>query len=83
TAFAWTRTATAGISNAELNSFGNINEVLNNTTDATVTVAYIFTLSTNGCTNLNKQIVNVQVKPAPKLSSTLTPPAICSGATFS
>ncbi|MFT2598252.1 hypothetical protein ACMWP3_25655, partial [Escherichia coli] len=46
TAFAWTRTATAGISNAELNSFGNINEVLNNTTDATVTVAYIFTLST-------------------------------------
>jgi gliding motility-associated-like protein len=83
TAFAWTRTAVSGISNAELNSFGNINEVLNNTTDAAITVAYTFTLSTNGCTNLNKQVVNVQVKPAPKLSSSLTPPAICSGATFS
>jgi gliding motility-associated-like protein len=83
TAFAWTRTAVTGISNTELNSFGNINEVLNNTTDAAITVSYTFTLSTNGCTNLNKQVVNVQVKPAPKLSSTLTPPAICSGATFS
>ena len=83
TAFAWTRAAVTGISNAELNSFGNINEILNNTTDASITVAYTFTLSTNGCTNLNKQIVNVLVKPSPKLSSSITPPAICSAATFS
>ena len=83
TAFAWTRVATVGITNPELNSFGNIGEILNNSTDAPIIVAYTFTLSTNGCTNLNKQVVNVLVKPAPKLSSSVTPPAICSAATFS
>jgi gliding motility-associated-like protein len=82
TAFSWSRAITSGISNLDINSFGTINETLINTTDAPVTVAYTFTLSTNGCVNLNKQIVTVVVNPAPKLSSSITPPAICSGSTF-
>lgn len=82
TAFSWTRMVVPGINNVELSSFGTINEVLINNTDAPVTATYIFTVSTTGCTNLNKQLINVVINPAPKLSSSITPPAICSGSMF-
>ena len=82
TAFSWSRVAVAGISNVDISSFGAINETLINTTDTAVSVSYLFTLSANGCINLNKQIVTVLVNPAPKLNSSIKPPAICSGSSF-
>ena len=82
TAFLWSRDSTAGIDNPSKFGYGIINETLiNNTTDP-ISVKYYFTLSSNGCTNLNKQVVLLVVNPTPKLSSAITPSSSCSGATF-
>jgi gliding motility-associated-like protein len=82
TAFLWNRDSIAGIDNSSKFGYGNINETLiNNTTDP-ITVKYYFTLSSNGCTNLNKQTVFLVVNPTPKLSSTTNPSSICSGSNF-
>lgn len=81
TFFNWTRVAVAGISNAAASGTGNPNETLINTTNLPVSVTYNYALvTTNGC--INNQNVTVQVNPIPTLSSTLAPPAICSGTTF-
>lgn len=81
TAFGWTRASIAGISNIAASGAGNPNEVLLNNTSAVVTVPYLFTLSTpRGCISL--QTVNVNVNPAPVLSSNLIAPTICTGTLF-
>ncbi len=82
TAFSWTRAVVAGISNQAGSGSGNPNEVLNNTTSAPINVTYVYTLSVAGCVNPTTYNVRVTVNPKPTLSSTVTPPAICSGATF-
>lgn len=82
TAFLWTRDSIAGIDNPSKFGYGNINENLINNTADPITVKYYFTLSSNGCTNLNKQTVFLVVNPTPKLNSTTNPNSICSGATF-
>ena len=66
----------AGISNLAAAGTDNPNETLINTTFDPVVVTYTYTLSANGCSNV--QNVPVTVNPKPILSSTLTPPAICS-----
>ncbi len=78
----WSRPVTTGINNTAGSGAGNPNEILNNGTNppAAVTVNYVFTVSANGCSN--SQTVPVIVNPKPVLSSTLSPAAICSGATF-
>lgn len=78
----WSRSVFTGINNAAGSGSGNPNEVLNNGTNppAAVTVNYVFTLSANGCSN--NQTIPVIVNPKPVLSSTFSPPSICSGATF-
>ncbi len=82
TAFTWTRAVVANISNGAGSGTGNPNEVLINTSTSAVNVSYLFTLTPpNGC--VNTQTVIVSVSPAPVLTSTLTPPAICSGTQFS
>ena len=82
TTFSWTRATVAGITPAGPTSGnGNPNETLTNTTAAPIVVTYVFTLTANGCTNT--QNVTVTVNPRPTLSSSLTPPAICSGTAFS
>ena len=82
TTFTWTRAAITGISNPAVTGTGNPNEVLVNTTNAPLTVSYVYNLtSTSGCTNI--QTVTVVVNPLPTLSSSLTPPATCSGVNFS
>jgi hypothetical protein len=83
TVFAWTRATVAGISNPAGSGTGNPNETLINTTTAPVNVTYIYTLTANGCTNPVTYSVVVTVNPKPTLSSTLTPPGICSGSVFS
>lgn len=81
TSFSWTRSATTGISNPAASGINNPNETLINITSQAVSVSYTYALNTpNGCVNI--QTVTVSVNPAPVLSSTLTPAAICSGSTF-
>jgi len=80
--FTWTRAAVSGISNAAVTTAqsGDPNEVLVNTTNNPIEVVYAFTISANGCSNT--QNVRVTVNPTPRLSSNLTPPAICSDSPF-
>ena len=84
TSFGWTRAAVAGITPAAAGTgTGNPNETLTNTTASPITVRYVYTLTANGCTNPATYNVDVVVNPTPALTSTLTPPAICSGSVFS
>ncbi len=80
TIFTWSRAPVTGISNNAGQGTGNPNEVLNNTTSNAISVGYIYTLTANGCSN--NQTVMLTVNANPTLSTTLTPPAICSGSTF-
>ncbi|MFD3002313.1 PKD-like domain-containing protein [Pontibacter toksunensis] len=80
--FAWTRAAVDGISNVAASGTGaTVSETLVNTTTAPVNVTYVYTITANGCAGEPQEVV-VTVNPRPVLSSTLAPPAICSGATF-
>ena len=82
TTFNWTRATIVGITPAGPTSgVNNPNETLVNTTTGPVVVTYVFTLAANGCTNV--QNVTVTVNPKAVLSTTLTPPAICSNTAFS
>jgi gliding motility-associated-like protein len=82
TTFDWSRAAIAGISNSAATGSGAISETLINTTANPITVNYVFTLTSNACTNTSSQTVAVIVKPTPELSSTLTPAAQCNGQSF-
>jgi gliding motility-associated-like protein len=82
TSFLWTRDTISGIDNLPKYGYGDINESIINNTSNPITVKYAFTLSSNGCTNLNKQTVFVVVNPIPKINSTINPASICSGATL-
>jgi hypothetical protein len=63
TSFSWTRATVAGISNTSGSGATDaINETLINTTNAAITVTYVFSLTANGCSNT----VNVQLKVNPK-----------------
>ncbi|MDX2066859.1 MAG: PKD-like domain-containing protein [Haliscomenobacter sp.] len=81
--FTWTRAAVNGISNAAKNGTGAARDTLVNTTADTVTVIYAYTVSASGCSDPNPRNVTLRVKPIPRLNSSLTPPAICSGTSFS
>ncbi|MDP1747038.1 MAG: PKD-like domain-containing protein, partial [Bacteroidota bacterium] len=80
--FSWTRAVVAGISNVAASGTGNPAETLVNTTAAPKNVTYIYTLSASGCVNATTYSVVVTVNQEPTLSSSLSPPAICSGSTF-
>lgn len=83
TVFNWSRAAVPGIGNTAAAGTGNPNEVLNNTTASPVPVTYIYSVTASGCTSASTYNVRVIVYPAASLSSSLTPPAICSGSLFS
>ncbi|MEI6138735.1 MAG: PKD domain-containing protein [Mariniphaga sp.] len=83
TSFAWHRQQITGIDEIEKSGFDNPNEVLTNTTQAPIDVTYEYTLTANNCPNATKYNVVVTVNPTPLLTSTLKPPAICSGSIFS
>jgi gliding motility-associated-like protein len=81
TTFGWTRAAVTGLSNSPDGGTGSVTERLINTTTAPVSAVYRYELTTpNGCTNI--QTVSVLINPTPLLTSSLTPPAICSGTPF-
>jgi hypothetical protein len=80
TTFNWSRPAVAGISNPAASNVDNPNETLVNTTTLPIVVTYVYTLTANGCTNV--QNVLVTVNPSPVLTSSLTTPDICSKPTI-
>ncbi len=80
TTFAWERNIVAGISNAYAFGLDSVRETLTNTTENPITVPYVFTLTANGCTNI--QTVDLSVNPTPVLNTTLTPAAICDSTFF-
>ncbi len=81
--FAWVRPVVSGISNSAASGSGDPSEVLNNATVNPVNVTYVYTVTANGCTNPSAYSVTFTVRPIPALSSSLAPPALCSGTVFS
>ena len=80
TTFAWGRSSIPGISNPSATGFDNPGETLVNTTANPLYVAYVYTLTANGCKNT--QVVSVSVNPTPVLSSVLNAPGICNNTEF-
>ncbi len=80
TTFAWTRDTVGGITNAVGAGINNPNETLWNSTSHTVIATYKYTMVANGCSNVENVLLTVN--PRPKLSSSLTPGALCDSATF-
>lgn len=78
--YAWSRAAVANISNLAASGTDTVREVLINTTNVPVPVAYVYTLTTSGCPNV--QTVTLTVNPTPALSSTLTAAPICNNQPF-
>ena len=79
TTFAWHRPLVGGISNLAASGTDNPNEILYNTTSATIAVPYTFTLGLNGCSY--DQVVTVNVRPKTSLTGALAD-TICSGTPF-
>jgi hypothetical protein len=79
--FAWTRATLPGILPVGASGTGNVFEVLINTTINPIVVTYVYTTTANGYSNTPQNVV-ITINPTPALSSSLTPPAICSGTTF-
>ena len=61
--FAWTRAAVAGITEGASGAAGNVSETLTNTTNAPISVTYIYVTTADGCTG-DPQNVVVVVNPA-------------------
>ncbi|HQQ96377.1 MAG TPA: hypothetical protein PLX35_03905, partial [Cyclobacteriaceae bacterium] len=79
--FSWTRATIAGITPAGPTSGTNtIAETLSNSTAAPIAVTYAFTISANGCSQVQNVVVNIN--PQPAISSSLSPTGICSGTSF-
>lgn len=78
TAFTWTRAAVTGISNAAANGTGNIAETLVNNSTEPVAVTYSYSLTADGC--INVQPVKVTVKPTPV--ATITGKDVCAEETL-
>ncbi|MBL0012211.1 MAG: hypothetical protein IPP30_00135 [Flavobacterium sp.] len=68
--FSWTRAAVAGISNAAVTVAQTTapNEVLINTTASPISVVYVFTLTSGGCSNTQNVTVVVNPKPTPAIA---------------
>ncbi|MDT0691034.1 PKD-like domain-containing protein [Salegentibacter sp. F188] len=81
TEFYWSRDEINGISTPANNSNGNIGEVLVNTTTNPIEVVYEVTLvSPEGCVSTTE--ITTTVTPTPLLTSSLSPPSVCSGIEF-
>lgn len=78
--FAWSRATLAGISQAGTTDTANVSEPLTNTTTAPINVTYVYTTTASICSNIQNMVVTVN--PSPSLSSSLTPPTVCSGTSF-
>ncbi len=76
TSFSWERLPAAGLTtSAPDNGTGAVSHVLRNFTSATIPVTYRYTLTANGCSNVQDVVVNV--RPEPVISDQST--GVCSG----
>ncbi|MCA6487324.1 MAG: hypothetical protein IM534_05650, partial [Chitinophagaceae bacterium] len=82
--FSWNYIAVSGLTAANpITGTGNIQQELTNNTNAVITATYNYFITANGCSsNATSNVVTVQVKPTPTLSSTLTLPNIYTGTLF-
>ena len=80
TVFNWSRAAITGISNPPALGTGTIRETLINTTPSPILVTYVINIVSNGCSN--RQSVVVQVNPSLSLSNTNINNEICSNQPF-
>jgi gliding motility-associated-like protein len=81
--YSWMYIAVSGISASEpLSGSGAISQRLTNTTNAAITVTYIYSLNADGCVGNGTDAVTVLVKPIPSLTGTLTPANIYTGTVF-
>ncbi|MBN9296993.1 MAG: gliding motility-associated C-terminal domain-containing protein [Filimonas sp.] len=80
TVFDWKRDAVAGISNIAAAGKNNVQEQLTNTTDKPVIATYSYTLTANGCTNVETVKATVKPLPVPTITGTTT---VCSAAQLS
>ena len=81
TAFSWTYAAVANITAPSTSGTGSINQIMHNTDPNQVVAVFVYSLSANGCSNI--QNLTVSVNPTPVLLSTVTPTSeICSGNTY-
>jgi len=80
--FSWSRAAVAGISNSAATGTNSPDEILINTTLASVPVNYVYTLQNTSTVCSSVLTVTTNVRPLPSLSSSTTNAIICSGATF-
>ncbi|MES2591064.1 MAG: T9SS type A sorting domain-containing protein [Bacteroidota bacterium] len=78
--FTWSRATISGITQAGTTGTTNVSETLTNTSGSPISVTYVYTTTATICSNI--QNVVVIVNPAPSLTSSLTPPTVCSGTTF-
>lgn len=76
TTFSWTRAVVAGISNIAGSGTDSTSEQLSNTTNTSIMVNYIYTLTADGCSD--SATISVIVNPAPLITN-VTQDTICSG----
>ncbi len=81
TGFAWVRDSVSGITeSADSALSASISEVLNSTQPGVVTVTYVYTLTAQGCSNV--QDVAVKVNPTPELNNNPSVATTCDNTTF-
>jgi gliding motility-associated-like protein len=81
--FSWTYLSVSGITApAPFTGTGAISQRLTNTTNAAITVTYIYALNADGCIGHGTDAVTVLVKPIPALAGNLTPANIYTGTVF-
>jgi len=77
TTFSWVRNPVAGITPAGPTSgINNPNETLRNLTSAPMAVTYEYTLTANGCSNVQNVVVNIKPEPVINPGQTVS---VCSG----
>ena len=67
--YSWSRAAVPGISNPPATGEGAIDETLINTTNAPITVTYVYTLYSQGATNTENVTVTVNPLPVPDFTA--------------
>ena len=81
--YSWNYVAVSGLTAANpISGTGSIHQLLTNNTNAVITATYNYSITANGCSSATSNVVTVQVKPTPTLSSSLTPPNIYTGKLF-
>jgi gliding motility-associated-like protein len=79
TVFVWNRPTIVGITNPANTGTGSISEVLVNSTSSPIVVSYIYTLTANGCSNIDTVKVTVNTLPTANITSPKN--YICAGGT--